>query len=199
MGSEMCIRDSSHAISPLENSSQKHSVRPKPTAHGPRRAQPGPDGQAAAVRSRVWQAKSPQSPSKHCFKLFDKCKKSGIYKLFKPLPKVPCGTTKEIERVSEHPFGVPLLQHTLLLTYLYMSLSCPSVKRNQKPQPLAFVFSLSSSSLYLSRTHSMSSPQSPSLLHYLYQLAIIYAIPHQGLISSQFGYKSKATSFGPGN
>ena len=30
----------------------------------------------------------------------------------KLLPKVPCGTTKEIERVSEHPFGVPLLQQS---------------------------------------------------------------------------------------
>ena len=34
---------------------------------------------------------------------------SGIYKLFNPLQKVPCGTTKEIEKVNEQPFEVPLL------------------------------------------------------------------------------------------
>jgi len=64
------------------------------------------------VHTRVWQPKSPQPPLKHGFKLFDKCKKSGIYKFFKLLPKVPCGTIKEIERVSERPFGVPLLQQS---------------------------------------------------------------------------------------
>ena len=35
-----------------------------------------------------------------------------MYTFFKPLPKVSCGTTKEIERVSEHPFVVPLLQQS---------------------------------------------------------------------------------------
>ena len=67
----------------------------------------GPDWTA-----RVWQPKSPQPPLKHGFKLFDKCKKTRIYKFFKPLPKVPCRTTKDIERASEHPFGVPLLQQS---------------------------------------------------------------------------------------
>ena len=60
----------------------------------------------------MWQPKSLQPPLKHGFKLFDKCKKSGIYNLLKLLSKVPCGTTKEIGRVSEHPFGVPLLQQS---------------------------------------------------------------------------------------